>query len=78
MGNSMYNKIYLGRRSVFASRRWQAVLAIGLLTGIAFGLFAVRALRHGPSLQAEASGGYHVAPTSLDERGNGQQQPAQH
>lgn len=76
MANTLYDKIYLGRRSVFATRGWQAVLAVGVLTGIALGVVALRAMRHGPGLQSEAAGGYHGAPTSLDDRGNGQQRPA--
>jgi len=29
MGNSLYNKIYLGRSTGFASRRFQGALAVG-------------------------------------------------
>jgi hypothetical protein len=43
MGNSLHNKIYLGRSAVFNARRWQLAMAFGVLAGIAL-LWA--ALRH--------------------------------
>jgi hypothetical protein len=42
MGNSLHNKIYLGRSSVLGSRRLQVALAFGLLTGVALALSALR------------------------------------
>jgi hypothetical protein len=42
MGNSLHNKIYLGRSSVLGSRRWQVALAFGLATGVALALAALR------------------------------------
>lgn len=43
MGNSLHNKIYLGRNSVLASRRWQMALGLGLLAGTALAWAALRA-----------------------------------
>lgn len=40
MGNSLHNKIYLGRHSVFGSRRVQVALAIGVLVVVALALLA--------------------------------------
>lgn len=34
MGNSLHNKIYLGRRSVLASRRLRVVLGMSVLVSI--------------------------------------------
>lgn len=45
MGNSLHNKIYLGRTSVLASRRGRAALAVGTLAGVALVWVALRALR---------------------------------
>jgi hypothetical protein len=43
MGNSLHNKIYLGRTSLFGSRPLQLALAVGALAGI--GLVLLRTLR---------------------------------
>jgi len=45
MGNSLHNKIYLGRTSVFSSRRFQTALALGLAVGIAIGWALLRSAR---------------------------------
>jgi hypothetical protein len=47
MGNSLHNKIYLGRNSMFASRRFQLALAVGALAGVgvALAVTLARALR---------------------------------
>jgi hypothetical protein len=45
MGNSLHNKIYLGRSSVLSSRGWQAALGFGLLVGAALAWAALRGLR---------------------------------
>lgn len=45
MGNSLHNKIYLGRTSVLASRRLQAVLALGAFVGIGLVWLAIRTLK---------------------------------
>jgi hypothetical protein len=45
MGNSLHNKIYLGRTSVLATRRGRAALAVGTLAGAALVWMALRALR---------------------------------
>jgi hypothetical protein len=42
MGKSLHNRIYLGRSSVLGERRWQLVLALGLLVGTAVALAALR------------------------------------
>jgi hypothetical protein len=42
MGSTLYNKIYLGRSSLLASRRMQAVLALGALTGVGLVWAALR------------------------------------
>lgn len=34
MGNSLHNKIYLGRSSVLASRRLRMALGVGALAGV--------------------------------------------
>jgi hypothetical protein len=34
MGTTLYNKIYLGRPTLLASRRMQAALALGALAGV--------------------------------------------
>jgi hypothetical protein len=70
MANTLHNKIYLGRRSVLASRGWQALFAVGALAGMALALIAARSSRKTPALPAEAPGGYHVSRTSLNESGN--------
>lgn len=38
MGNSLHNKIYLGRSSVFGSRRVQVALVLGLAAAVALAL----------------------------------------
>jgi len=45
MGNSLHNKIYLGRSSVFSSRRFQAALALGVVAGLGLGWVWMRSLR---------------------------------
>jgi hypothetical protein len=45
MGTTLHNKIYLGRHSLLASRRMQAVLALGALAGAGLVWAAVRALK---------------------------------
>jgi hypothetical protein len=45
MGNSLHNKIYLGRTSVFGSRRFNTVLLVGAFVGIGLAWAAVRVLR---------------------------------
>jgi hypothetical protein len=45
MGNSLHNKIYLGRSTGFASRRFQSVLAVGAIVGAGLLWIALRTLR---------------------------------
>jgi hypothetical protein len=45
MGNSLHNKIYLGRTSVLGSRRAQATMAIGTFMTIGLVWMAIRAFR---------------------------------
>lgn len=45
MGNSLHNKIYLGRSTMLSSRRWQAALGFGLLVGAALAWARLRGLR---------------------------------
>jgi hypothetical protein len=45
MGTTLYNKIYLGRPSILASRRMQAALALGALAGVGLVWAAVRAVK---------------------------------
>ena len=45
MGNSLHNKIYLGRSTGFASRRFQGVLAVGAIVGAGLLWIALRTLR---------------------------------
>ncbi|NML61878.1 hypothetical protein HHL21_12480 [Massilia sp. RP-1-19] len=45
MGNSLHNKIYLGRTSVLGSARWRAALVLGAFFGVGFAWLALRALR---------------------------------
>ena len=45
MGNSLHNKIYLGRSTGFASRRFQGVLAVGGIIAAGLIWVALRALR---------------------------------
>ncbi|WP_267873613.1 MULTISPECIES: hypothetical protein [unclassified Massilia] len=42
MGNSLHNKIYLGRHSGFASRRFQGVLAVAGIFGAGLLWIALR------------------------------------
>lgn len=45
MGTTLHNKIYLGRASLFASRRNQALLAGGLCVAALLALALLRAQR---------------------------------
>lgn len=45
MGNSLHNKIYLGRSTGFASRRFQGVLAVSGIVAAGLVWIALRALR---------------------------------
>lgn len=45
MGNSLHNKIYLGRTSMLASARVRAALALGVCASIGLVWVALRALR---------------------------------
>ena len=45
MGTSLHNKIYLGRSTGFASRRFQGVLAVGGIVAAGLVWIALRALR---------------------------------
>ncbi|MFC4931064.1 hypothetical protein [Massilia sp. GCM10023247] len=45
MGNSLYNKIYLGRNTGFASRRFQGVLAVGGIVAAGLLWIALRSVR---------------------------------
>jgi hypothetical protein len=42
MGNSLHNKIHLGRSSMLGSRRWQLALAFGMIVGMALALATLR------------------------------------
>lgn len=44
MGRSLHNKIYLGRTSVLASKRGQAMAALGALVSIALVWMVIRAV----------------------------------
>jgi hypothetical protein len=44
MGNSLHNKIYLGRRSVLASRRLRMVLGMGAAAGVGLALLMFRSM----------------------------------
>ena len=44
MGNSLHNKIYLGRTSVLSSRRVQAAVALGAFVSIGLLWMAIRTL----------------------------------
>jgi hypothetical protein len=39
MGNSLHNKIYLGRKSLLASRRLRALFAVTVSVGLAWMTF---------------------------------------
>lgn len=45
MGNSLHNKIYLGRTSVLESARWRAALLLGAFLSVGLAWLALRALR---------------------------------
>ena len=45
MGNSLHNKIYLGRNHGFTSRRFQGVLAVAGIIGAGLVWIALRTLR---------------------------------
>lgn len=45
MGNSLHNKIYLGRSTGFASRRFQGVLAVSGIVVAGLVWIALRAIR---------------------------------
>jgi hypothetical protein len=45
MGNSLHNKIYLGRTSVLGSTRAKAALVIGAFASIALLWMAIRAFK---------------------------------
>lgn len=45
MGNSLHNKIYLGRSSVLESTRWRAALLLGAVLSVGLAWLALRALR---------------------------------
>jgi hypothetical protein len=45
MGNSLHNKIYLGRGSVLASRRLRMVLGMGAAAGVGLALLMLRSIK---------------------------------
>jgi hypothetical protein len=45
MGNSLHNKIHLGRGSLMASKRIQAAVVIASFAGIGLVWFAIRLLK---------------------------------
>ena len=45
MGSTLYNKIYLGRSPLLASRRAQVALVLGVMAGVGIGWYALRSLR---------------------------------
>ena len=45
MGNSLHNKIYLGRGSVLASRRLRMVLGVSALAGVGLALMVLRVIK---------------------------------
>lgn len=45
MGNSLHNKIYLGRASGLSSKRWRSLMAIGACASVGLAWLALRALR---------------------------------
>ena len=45
MGNSLHNKIYLGRGSVLASRRLRMVLGVGALAAVGLTLLSLYSFR---------------------------------
>lgn len=44
MGSTLYNKIYLGRSPLFATRRAQLALLVGLAASAGLGWLALRSL----------------------------------
>ena len=45
MGNSLHNKIYLGRTSALGSRRVQALMAVGAVLGLGLAWMALRSFK---------------------------------
>lgn len=45
MGNSLHNKIYLGRTSVLGSARWRAALVFGACASIGLAWLVLRTFR---------------------------------
>jgi len=45
MGNSLHNKIHLGRTSVLSSKRFQAALALGAFASIGLVWIVIRTLQ---------------------------------
>lgn len=45
MGSTLYNKIYLGRSPLLASRRMRLAVVVGLAASAGLGWFALRSLR---------------------------------
>lgn len=45
MGSTLYNKIYLGRSPLFASRGARLALLVGIAAGAGLGWYAMRAMR---------------------------------
>lgn len=45
MGNSLHNKIYLGRTSVLGSRRMRAVLTVSAVLGLGLLWMAIRGFK---------------------------------
>jgi len=45
MGSTLYNKIYLGRSPLLASRSVQLALVLGVLASVGLGWFVLRSLR---------------------------------
>ncbi|MFC0132299.1 hypothetical protein [Massilia eurypsychrophila] len=45
MGNSLHNKIYLGRTPFYASRRMRVILALTLAASIGLAWLAVRSFK---------------------------------
>lgn len=45
MGNSLHNKIYLGRHSLLQSKRMQAAMLLGVAAGVGLAWMALRVWR---------------------------------
>lgn len=45
MGNSLHNKIYLGRSTLLGSRRLRSLIALTLTVGIGLALMAFRSFK---------------------------------